>query len=229
MHLSVLIPAYNTAEYIGQCLDSILAQEHQDFDVVVVDDGSKDKTNAVVQEYMPGRPITLITMPDHSNVTEATWVGLRCCKGPVVTVVDSDDRVLPGSFDVVQEFDKDPDLSFAWTRIQLSTGQAGYTGPLPAGQSLKEALLNGWWRAQHQKFFRQCDYRATQGLSPYIDRASDFQLVALLSTLNKPVKFVDRETYWYRVGRPGSLTCQGREKQRECAERIKQWMRKNVQ
>ncbi len=51
--ISVIIPMYNTEKYVGECLDSILAQTFTDFEVIVVDDCSTDKSCDVVESYMP--------------------------------------------------------------------------------------------------------------------------------------------------------------------------------
>ncbi len=50
--VSVIIPAYNAEKYIGKCLDSVLVQTMDDFEVLVINDGSTDNTNAVVKEYV---------------------------------------------------------------------------------------------------------------------------------------------------------------------------------
>ena len=228
LHLTILVPAHNVAGYIQECLTSLLDRknEHADFDIVVVDDGSTDRTYEIVESFLPNNPISLISLPKHTNVTDATAVGLQFCKGPVVTVVDGDDKVLPGAFTVVEEFEKDPSLGFAWTRTQLSTGQPGWSRPLPANKTLYEAMMLGWWNSQHEKFFRLSTYKQTVGLNTEFDRASDYQLVLLLASTGCKVKFVDRVTYWYRVGRPGSLTSQGSDKQRACAQGIRQWIQK---
>ena len=51
--VSIIIPMYNTEKYIGECLDSILAQTFQDFEVIVVDDCSTDNSAAIVESYLP--------------------------------------------------------------------------------------------------------------------------------------------------------------------------------
>ena len=51
--ISIIIPMYNTEKYIGECLESILAQTSQDFEVIVVDDASTDNSCAVVESYLP--------------------------------------------------------------------------------------------------------------------------------------------------------------------------------
>ncbi len=51
--VSIVIPMYNAEKYIGECLDSILAQTFKDFEVIVVDDCSTDKSCAVVESFLP--------------------------------------------------------------------------------------------------------------------------------------------------------------------------------
>ena len=51
--VSIIIPMYNSEKYIGECLDSILAQTFTDYEVIVVDDCSTDDSRAVVQSYLP--------------------------------------------------------------------------------------------------------------------------------------------------------------------------------
>lgn len=49
--LSIIIPAYNVEEYIGACIDSILSQSYENYEVIVIDDGSSDRTVEIVREY----------------------------------------------------------------------------------------------------------------------------------------------------------------------------------
>ena len=51
--VSIIIPMYNAEKYVGECLDSILAQTFKDFEVIVVDDCSTDNSRAVVESYVP--------------------------------------------------------------------------------------------------------------------------------------------------------------------------------
>lgn len=51
----MIVPAYNIAPYLGRCLDSLLAQTHVDLEIIVVDDGSKDGTGAILEAYASGR------------------------------------------------------------------------------------------------------------------------------------------------------------------------------
>ena len=51
MKVSVLIPAYNVEKYIDECIESVLTQTMQDFEIICVDDGSTDRTRAILEEY----------------------------------------------------------------------------------------------------------------------------------------------------------------------------------
>ena len=86
--VSVVIPAYNAARWIGETLDSILAQAFQDFEVIVVNDGSTDDTAAVVAGF--GDRVYCIHKPNGGQAS-ARNVGIRAAKGEYIAFVDADD------------------------------------------------------------------------------------------------------------------------------------------
>lgn len=90
--VSVLIPAYNHAAYIRQCVDSALSQTYQDVEVIVVDDGSTDSTYSILQGY--GSRITLIRQ-ENSGTQAARNAAIRASAGEFLALLDSDDAWLP--------------------------------------------------------------------------------------------------------------------------------------
>lgn len=91
--ISVLIPAYNTAQYIGQCIESVLCQTYEHLEIIVVDDGSTDNTTDVVKGYKAKDDrIILISIP-HKGVAEARNVCLQNATGEYILFVDSDDWI----------------------------------------------------------------------------------------------------------------------------------------
>ena len=86
--VSVVIPAYNAARWIGETLDSILAQTFQDFAVIVVDDGSTDDTAAVVAGF--GERVCCMHK-SNGGQSSARNVGIRAARGEYIAFVDADD------------------------------------------------------------------------------------------------------------------------------------------
>lgn len=95
MLLSVIVPAFNAAEHIGACLDSLSAQELAELEIIVVNDGSTDATAAVVADRArEDKRIQLIDTPNR-GVSEARNTGLALATGTYVGFVDADDWVDP--------------------------------------------------------------------------------------------------------------------------------------
>ena len=89
--VTVVVPSYNTARVIGKCLDSILNQTLKDTEIIVVDDGSTDKTVQVAKQYaQKDSRISIIEQP-HSNAGDARNRGIDKAQGEYVVFWDSDD------------------------------------------------------------------------------------------------------------------------------------------
>lgn len=95
--LSVVIPCYNAERYIGATIDSVLAQGHADLEIIVVDDGSKDGSVALVRDRFP-----MVRLVEQANqgVAAARNNGIACAGGHWIAFVDADDLWLPGKLEV---------------------------------------------------------------------------------------------------------------------------------
>ncbi len=86
--ISVIIPAHNAARFLGEALDSVIAQGLEDLEIVVVDDGSSDDTARVARSY--GHGVRLLSQPQ-SGSGRARNVGIRATEGELVAFQDADD------------------------------------------------------------------------------------------------------------------------------------------
>lgn len=93
MLVSVIVPVYNTEQYLPACLDSLLHQTIIDFEVIVVDDGSIDRSSIICDEYALKDDRFKVYHLSNGGVSNARNYGLSKAKGEYVTFVDSDDFV----------------------------------------------------------------------------------------------------------------------------------------
>jgi glycosyltransferase involved in cell wall biosynthesis len=116
--VSVIIPCYNLGEYLDEAVESVLAQTYQDFEIVVVDDGSTDSTTqALLADYR--RPRTTVIHAAHGGVSAARNLAIASSTGAYLCALDADDRLEPTYFEkAVPVLDADPSISFVscWLR-----------------------------------------------------------------------------------------------------------------
>lgn len=95
MDLSVIIPIYNTEEGLRRCLDSVLASSYRDFEVILVDDGSTDKSSEICREYAGKDPRIRLIRQENQGVSAARNRALEESRGKWILFVDSDDEISP--------------------------------------------------------------------------------------------------------------------------------------
>ena len=91
--ISVLIPAYNVAPWIGSTLDSILSQTYKNLEVIVVDDGSTDNTGSVLDGYAARDERVIVVHQPNAGLVAARETGIANATGEYVTFVDGDDTI----------------------------------------------------------------------------------------------------------------------------------------
>lgn len=131
-HVSVVIPAYNAAWCIRRAVDSVLAQDYRDFEVIVVDDGSQDETAAVLAAY--GDALRVVGKPN-GGLSSARNAGIAAARGDHVAFLDADDWWLPAKLaHQVALLDGRPDVLFCSTTTRVVT---------PDGRSLADWRCGG--------------------------------------------------------------------------------------
>jgi len=93
--VSVILPAYNREALVGRAIDSVLAQTYQDFELIVVDDASKDGTRAVLETYRDHPRVRLILSDENRGGSGARNLGIEAARGDFIAFQDSDDVWLP--------------------------------------------------------------------------------------------------------------------------------------
>lgn len=108
---SIIVPAYNTGEAIRRCIDSIVAQTYDNWELIIVDDGSRDATPAIIDEYATKDKRIHAVHISNGGVSNARNVGIEHAKGEYVMFVDSDDWIEPDYLQQVERYmDDDADV-----------------------------------------------------------------------------------------------------------------------
>ena len=96
--VSIIVPVYNTEEYLECCLDSILAQDYTDYELILVDDGSTDGSGAICKRYAEEHSQIYYIHQPNGGHTCARQNGFLASRGDYITFVDSDDWLAPGMY-----------------------------------------------------------------------------------------------------------------------------------
>jgi glycosyltransferase involved in cell wall biosynthesis len=103
MKVSIIIPVYNTEQYLSRCIDSILGQSFTDFELLLIDDGSTDGSAKICDAYTEKDSRIRVLHKENGGVSSARNLGLNEAKGDWVSFVDSDDELLPNGLQAMAD------------------------------------------------------------------------------------------------------------------------------
>lgn len=208
---SVIIPAHDAESTIGDAVRSVLAQERDDVEVIVVDDRSRDDTAAVAESIAASAPhaVTVLRQESNLGVSAARNAGLREATGEIVVFLDADDVHLPGflaTIDDIMVGEVDAVVvgreivSGASTTTAHAAALGSHLGPDAARATMCDRITPFPW----DKAFRRSlipDTAFPEGVARFEDLAT---VIVLLARARRVV-VVDVPLIQYRVS-PGSLT-----------------------
>ena len=101
MKFSIIVPVYNVAPYLRECLDSLMAQTFADWEAICVDDGSTDGSAAILDDYATRDSRIMVLRQENSGVSAARNRGLEMARGDYLWFVDGDDVISGDSFRIL--------------------------------------------------------------------------------------------------------------------------------
>ncbi len=118
--ISIITPSYNSAKFIGDAIQSVLNQTYTNWEMVIVDDCSKDETVEIIQQYKDER-IRLIQLQENSGPAIARNTAIEAAQGRYIAFLDSDDQWLPEKLEKQLRFMQDNDIAFSYTKYKNMT------------------------------------------------------------------------------------------------------------
>ena len=155
--VSVIVPAYNAAEYLAECLQSLADQTMGDFEAIVVDDASTDSTPEIIRRFAADDSRFRLLSVSHGGVSRARNSGMDAARGEYICFVDADDRCLPTMFErmldtltvsraqiCVSDFIKDTRVDTTAASRPAQSEVFDYDGAMKAALYQKRILNNAW-------------------------------------------------------------------------------------
>lgn len=117
--ISIIVPVYNVEQYLDDCLISIINQTYKNLEIILIDDGSTDKSGKICDEYAKKDSRIIVIHKENGGVSSARNAGLRIAKGAYIGFVDPDDWIAEDMYEVLYSNAKkyDADVSVCKYKI----------------------------------------------------------------------------------------------------------------
>lgn len=226
--VSIIVPVYNTANYLRNCLDSIVSQTYQNIQIILVDDGSTDESGIICDQYTEKDSRIRVIHKKNAGVSAARNTGLEVADGDFVAFFDSDDEVLPNMIeDLVKTADE--------YNVAIVQSAGPIIPNVPETGNVKVLNKN---RVLDENFSFSDYYKPSLWLGIYradlfngirfpdeIHFYEDFTVLTLLAAKADQVAFLDRRYYNY-IQRIGSANHSGMTMKRWSALKIPDFLDK---
>jgi glycosyltransferase involved in cell wall biosynthesis len=222
--ISVIITCYNYAHYLKGCLDSVLAQTFQDFEVIVVNDGSTDNTDDVISPYLNNSRIRYIKQLN-AGQANAKNTGIMNAKGKFIAFLDADDMWTETKLEKQFSQFSDPHVGVVYSTVQYideqgvgipSLGDPTYLIPR-AGKVTEFLFFDNFIPFSSSVVRRECFDRAGV-FDESLKMGIDWDLWLRIS-VNYLFNFVDEPLLLYRWGHADQMS-KNLDLRHECADRI---------
>lgn len=207
MKLSIILPVYNVEEYLEECLDSLINQNYQNYEIIAVNDGSKDNSLKILKNYQKKYP-HLVKVYDKENggVSTARNYGIENAKGEYLFFVDSDDCILPNSLKKLGDhLEEDYDvIAFPYTVGTTKENSKLMQVFDSSIEDLNKRLIIGV-PGPVNKVCKKSIYTKNKLSFPIGIYHEDLATIPKLGLYANKIKFLDEPLYFYRE-RPNSAT-----------------------
>ena len=216
--ISVIVPAYNVEKYIEESLNSIINQTLKDIEIIIINDGSTDKSTEIINEISRNDSRVIVINQKYSGVSKARNIGMMLAKGDYISFIDSDDYIetdmLEKMYRAAEKYDCDiVQCNYA---IDNNGERREVVQNIKPNKLLKEneiieyiktGLIDGslatyvWNKIFKRQFLRDNDLMFKEDLNMF----EDWYFIMDIITYTKKMIFLPENLYNYRIA-PNSLS-----------------------
>lgn len=207
---SIIVPAYNIEDYIDECVQSVLAQQFQDFELILVDDGSTDQTGEICKKVNSASAKIQYLYQKNAGLSAARNTGVKQASGEYLIFLDGDDYLEKDALQSIRDglepgldllryqaeevFDSGKVVNYPERGFAATSGVEGFRR-----LAAYHYTENAWLYAYRREFFIENKFEYAEGCI-----AEDFGLTPLIIAKAKTVKAIPKICYAYRQ-REGSI------------------------
>ena len=216
MLVSIIIPVYNVEAYLEECVNSVLHQSYKNLEIILVDDGSTDKSSQLCDSFCKTDSRIRVIHKSNGGVSSARNIGVDDATGDFVFFLDSDDKIFPNCMETLVSLARRYEgVDIVQGNVQIQDG----TKPpyicvnedseyITDVKKLREGLINSypitsWNKLIKLSFLRENNIRFMEGII-HEDEMFRWSLHKFAET----ICFTKEITYWYRKDNDSSITNQ---------------------
>lgn len=217
--VSVIIPVYNGERFLLECVESVIHQTLKEIEIIIVDDGSQDKTPSIIRALKKKDSRIRSLFVEHSNAGEARNAGMKIAKGDFLSFLDADDIFMPEMLEkcvAVMEREMSDVLVYAASEFDMRTGTVK---PMPWSlqidqcpdhspfhpSEMAELLLNSFQNWPWNKMFRRRFIEAHHIVWQSVVRTNDLAFTTQALTQAEKISVLNESFVNYRIGSGTSL------------------------
>ncbi|MCL2017232.1 MAG: glycosyltransferase [Alphaproteobacteria bacterium] len=214
--VSIIVPVYNVAPWLGLCLDSLIGQTLQNIEIICIDDKSTDNSLEILRQYeKQDKKIVVIALPENGGVSAARNAGLATAKGKYIGFVDSDDYIDPDFYEKLYSAADATDADIAKGEVLITDFDGSTSKRTSCLHKIRKNKIyfdNSFWSAIYSHdFIKKYQINFPPELTVSEDR---FFLIQTVSRANK-IELVEG-TFYHYIRRINSL-----DSEQYCDEKIK--------
>lgn len=217
---SIIIPVYNVEEYLRDCVESVLGQTFENYEIILVDDGSEDSSGNICDEFVDKNGNVSVIHKSNGGLSEARNFGIKKAQGQYLMFLDSDDYwddadALRNIYNALREAKEEADIVLFQAKLLYPDGTVipdkgvfaqnfNKMKPIESLQYLSEkGLLIGsaCSKAVRKEFLFEHDLFFKVGIE-----REDIEWILRVANFLPKYIYTDQFFYIYRKGRPGSIT-----------------------
>ena len=211
MKLSIIIPVYNTEDYLAACLDSVIYDNLHDYEIIIVNDGSTDSSPVIASEYLKKYPnLIRVINKENGGLGDARNYGINAAAGDYLLFLDSDDKLAPNAVvEILDELQSEFDICiFDLQQVNIDGDIIGViNGSGKSGifslNDYPELLFQP--PAACNKIIRRSLFQDNNISFPARLWFEDLYTIPKLYPIAQKIKYIDKKWYLYLM-RSGSIT-----------------------